>query len=113
LSYPAWFSLHGGPYFQASVHLLLSFLALGFSLWRMPRTPSGFAARAVVMYFVLFLFSFGSFCSYYYMVVGLLCMALPSATQPAPKPKYRRFPDAAFGYQHHRLMVTVSAPRVR
>lgn len=79
LSYSTWLILDGGPYIAPVFDLMIAFAALGLAMWLAPRSPSAFAGAVAAMYFVLFLFSVNSFCNYYYMVLGLLCIAVAFA----------------------------------
>ncbi|NTX40974.1 hypothetical protein HUA78_41755 [Myxococcus sp. CA033] len=60
-------------------------LVLGLSLWRAPRSPSGFAAATALTYATFFAFNKQAFCNYYYFVVAALCLAVASARLPSPE----------------------------
>ncbi|MBI3071559.1 MAG: hypothetical protein HYY84_05455 [Deltaproteobacteria bacterium] len=49
---------------------------LGLAYWRGVRSPSGFATSVAALYFVAFSFSVAAHCNYYYLVIGLLCIAV-------------------------------------
>jgi hypothetical protein len=78
LSIPTyWFTWHGSEmpkWLHKGVPLLLATLVV----LRAPRTPSGFAWCGSVLYLIFFLFRQG-FCNYYYLVIGLLALAIAAA----------------------------------
>lgn len=90
LSFMAWL--------WASHHLLMpewiSFaaaaLVLALALWRAPRTPFGFALSSATLFFVFFALNKQAFANYYYLVTGLLCVAIA-----ASESKYRGAAPAA------------------
>lgn len=83
LSYAAWSYLNSGPYIAPAVAFLLAFGALAFCIWRLPRTPAGFAAATAVFYLVLIAFSNTAFCNYYYMVIGFLSVSVAAPNRVA------------------------------
>ena len=55
---------------------LLGPLAVALALWRLPRSPAGFAAAVALIFLVFFAFNKQAFCNYYLFVIGALCAAV-------------------------------------
>ena len=55
---------HAAP--SAAVAFVAAAIAVGLSIWRLPRTPAGFASAVAVTFFVFFAFNKQAFCNYYF-----------------------------------------------
>jgi hypothetical protein len=82
LSYLAWIARDGGPQLSTWLAFAAAITAVGLALWRVARTPAGFAAATALAFFAFFAFNKQAFCNYYFFVVGALCCAI-AATQPS------------------------------
>ncbi|MBX7114262.1 MAG: hypothetical protein K1X64_07985 [Myxococcaceae bacterium] len=82
LSYISATADNGVPTLPLSLHFVGVLLALGFALWRAPRTPAGFAATTSLVVLLFFAFAKQAFCNYYFVAVGTLCIAL-AVLEPA------------------------------
>jgi hypothetical protein len=82
LSYLVWYGFlgHGHLVTEPSTALFWStfaaLAALGFALWKAPRTPAGFAAALSLISLAFFAFNKQAFCNYYFFVIGAICCAL-------------------------------------
>jgi hypothetical protein len=85
LSYLAWIAHSGGGRYSRAFPLLAATLAGALALWRAPRTPSGFAAAAALVYLAFFAFSRRAACNYYYFVLGALCLAVAAGRLAASR----------------------------
>jgi hypothetical protein len=74
LSYLAW-AAEKGKKLPPSMSFLMLVPAMALVLMRAPRTPSGFAGAAALVYLSFFAFAKQAFCNYYIMIVGVLCCA--------------------------------------
>src|SRR5262249_833902 len=79
LSYISWFARHGREPWPQSIAFIIAGGAIALSLWRVKRTPAGFAAATALTYALFFAFSKQAFCNYYYFVIGALCVAISAA----------------------------------
>ncbi|HEY2586561.1 MAG TPA: hypothetical protein VGI81_12425 [Tepidisphaeraceae bacterium] len=96
LSYIVWWGFHGHgeqvklPNYAVLPATIASLAALGFALWRSPRTAAGFAASLALLSLAFFAFNKQAFCNYYIFVIGALggaiaaSMVRAGATPPAP-----------------------------
>lgn len=90
LSYIVWWGFHGHgdqvklPNYAVLPATVASLAALGFCLWRSPRTPAGFAASLALLSLAFFAFNKQAFCNYYFFVVGALCCAIAASTCLGP-----------------------------
>ena len=75
LSFLAWWAQKGNPPPSTLWGFGAAAVGLGLSLWRLPRTPFGFAAGIPVTFLLFFAFSKQAFCNYYYFVMGALALA--------------------------------------
>lgn len=77
MSYLAW-AAEGKPVADR-LPTALAFVAgaagVVIGVWRMPRTPAGFAATCSLAFIGFFAFNKQAFCNYYYFVIGALCVA--------------------------------------
>lgn len=79
LSYLAWFHQQGGPAASAAWGFGAAGIAAAVALWRAPRSPAGFAATFALTLFAFVAFNKQAFANYYYLIVGLLCVAAAAA----------------------------------
>jgi hypothetical protein len=85
LSYMAWWARAGTPPISQWVPVPLTAAAIGFSVWRAPRTPSGFAGSLAFALLVFFAFAKQAFSNYYYLIIAALCCAVAVST-PSTRP---------------------------
>jgi hypothetical protein len=84
LSYTAWLAgPDGAAPFTVGVAFLAAVVVIGLALWRAPRTPSGFALALAATFLIFFAFNKQSFCNYYFLAIGCLCVAI-AASRPTP-----------------------------
>jgi hypothetical protein len=82
LSYAAWLAGPDGTApFNVGVAFVAAAVVIGLALWRMPRTPAGFALALSATFLTFFAFNKQSFCNYYFFIIGSLCVAI-AASQP-------------------------------
>lgn len=87
LSYLAWFSRDGVPPFPMWIYLPATLAVTAVALWRLPRTPAGFATALSAVFLVFFATNKQAFANYYFFVIGALYCAV--AAQPlAPRFAY-------------------------
>jgi hypothetical protein len=82
LSYLSWWALRGHPQPAGTVSFIAAAIAAGISLWRLPRTPAGFAAALGLTFFAFFAFNKQAFCNYYFFVIGAFAVALAACVPP-------------------------------
>lgn len=88
LSYIVWWGFHGHgdqvklPNYAVLPATVASVVALGFALWRSPRTAAGFAASLSLLSLAFFAFNKQAFCNYYFFVIGALCCAIACRRDP-------------------------------
>ena len=75
MSYLAWHAQGGGDRLPTALAFLAGVAGVAIGLWRMPRTPAGFAATCSLAFIGFFAFNKQAFCNYYYFVIGALCVA--------------------------------------
>lgn len=83
--------LLSGPAGSGALATLLGFGTLlpmaAVALWRLPRSPAGFAAATALLALVFFSFGRQAFANYYLVVTAALCCAVAAATaEHAPTP---------------------------
>jgi hypothetical protein len=73
LSYLAyWASLgHAPP--PVWIAFAVALVGIAVSVWRMPRSPAGFALGFALVFFLFFAFNKQAFANYYFLVIGALC----------------------------------------
>lgn len=88
LSFLVTWTRQGHPAPGSWPGFVLTPIAIGLTLWRLPRTPSGFAAAVALVYTIFFAFNKQAFCNYYYFVIGAAaaCVALAPTRNPAWDP---------------------------
>ena len=79
LSISAWLLALG----QSPLPTWFPYLALlgtmAWTLWRIPRTPTGFAMGVGLAYMTLFLFNYHAFCNHFHLILGTLCCGIVGA----------------------------------
>lgn len=80
LSYLAWFSRDRAVPLPTWACFVATGVATALCLWRLPRTPAGFAAAIAIVFLVFFATNKQAFANYYFFVVGAMCCAV--AAQP-------------------------------
>lgn len=82
LTYLAWLSRRATPIGVTGwPGFVLVAPAIALTLWRTPRTPSGFAAGVAFVLLAFFAFNKMAFANYYYLVIGALCLAIAAASR--------------------------------
>jgi hypothetical protein len=82
LSYLSWWALRGHPQPAGTISFIAAAIAAGISLWRLPRTPAGFAAAIALTFFAFFAFNKQAFCNYYFFVIGAFAVTLAACVPP-------------------------------
>jgi hypothetical protein len=82
LSYLSWWALRGHPQPAATIAFIAAAIATGMSLWRLPRTPAGFAAALALTFLAFFAFNKQAFCNYYFFVIGAFAVTLAACVPP-------------------------------
>jgi hypothetical protein len=82
LSFAATWAVDHGTELPQYIPFLAAIVAIAVSLWRAPRTVSGFAGSVALVYLLFFAFAKQAFCNYYYYVIGLLCCAIAAERAP-------------------------------
>jgi hypothetical protein len=82
LSYLSWWTLrdHSAP--SAGVAFFAASAATVLALWRLPRTPAGFAFTIALTFFAFFAFNKQAFCNYYFAVIGAFAVTLAACVTP-------------------------------
>ncbi len=75
LSYLAWWHSQGHDKPSTAWAFVMACVGLGVGLWRLPRTPAGYAACCVLAYILFFAFNKQAFCNYYAFVIGACVLA--------------------------------------
>ena len=64
---------------------------MALALWRVARTPAGFALGVAALFLAFFVLNKQAFANYYFFVVGALCVAVAATDQSvADRPPARR-----------------------
>ena len=91
LSYLVWYGFRGHLVTEPSTALFWSTFAglgaLGFALWKAPRTPAGFAAALALISLAFFAFNKQAFCNYYFFVIGAMCCAIGAGSMERSRPE--------------------------
>jgi hypothetical protein len=82
LSYLSWWAAAGHPPPSTAVSFVAASIAAAVSLWRLPRTPAGFASAVALTLFVFIAFNKQAFCNYYFAVIGAFAVALAACARP-------------------------------
>jgi hypothetical protein len=82
LSYLSWWTLRGHQQPPELISFVAAAIAAAVSLWRLPRTPAGFAAAVALTFFAFFAFNKQAFCNYYFFVIGAFAVALAACEPP-------------------------------
>ena len=93
LSYMAWTARDGVPRFPPWLAYAVLAPAAALALWRLPRTPAGFAAATALLYLLFLAFNKQAMVNYFVFVIGALCCAV-AATLPETPPAEERPPPA-------------------
>ena len=91
LGYMAWTARAGVPLLSPWLAFAVLAPAAVLALWRLPRTPAGFAAATALLYLFFVAFNKQAMANYYVFVIGALCCAV-AATLPETPPAEERPP---------------------
>lgn len=80
LSFAALFLSGNGANFPTYIPFLASLACIVLALWKSARSPAGWAMSACLVYLVFFAMNKQAFCNYYFMIIGLACLAAASAS---------------------------------
>jgi hypothetical protein len=72
------------PPFGTGVAFAVAAATGGLALWRLPRTPAGFALGVSALFLAFFVLNKQAFANYYFFVVGALSVAVAAAEPVAP-----------------------------
>jgi hypothetical protein len=79
----SYLGLLAGPGGQApfgtGVAFAVAAVVMGLALWRVARTPAGFALGVAALFLAFFVLNKQAFANYYFFVVGALCVAVAAA----------------------------------
>lgn len=84
LSFAALSHAVTGTAFPVYLPFLASAASLVLALWKSARSPAGWAISACLVYLVFFALNKQAFCNYYFMVIGLACLAAASTSTSQP-----------------------------
>ena len=84
LSVLSWWAAQGHEPLPSVIAFAVAAGASILALWRLPRTPAGFAMAIGVTFFGFFLFNKQAFCNYYFFVVGALYATVAAWRPPEP-----------------------------
>jgi hypothetical protein len=73
----------GQPPFGTGVAFAMAAAVMGLALWRVARTPAGFALGVAATFLAFFVLNKQAFANYYFFVIGALCVAV-AATDRRP-----------------------------
>ncbi|HXX65799.1 MAG TPA: hypothetical protein VEK07_01375 [Polyangiaceae bacterium] len=73
LSYLVWFSRDRASPYPVWASFLVTGMVTALGLWRLPRTPAGFAAAIAAASLAFFATSKQAFANYYFFVIGAMC----------------------------------------
>ncbi len=76
LSYLALYANRTGVTPGASIGFVLAVVFIPLTIWRMPRSPAGFAMALAVVFMMFFAFSKGAFVNYYYLIIAAFCAGI-------------------------------------
>jgi hypothetical protein len=85
LSLLAWWAGGGHDRPGSAISFAVAAAGSALALWRLPRTPAGFAMAIALTFMGFFVFSKQAFCNYYFFVIGALCASL-AAWRPPHRP---------------------------
>ena len=80
LAYLSWWAQRGHPQPSSAIAFVAALIANALSLWRLPRTPAGFAFAVALILFLFFVFNKQAFCNYYFAVIGAFAVTLAACT---------------------------------
>jgi hypothetical protein len=73
------------PPFGTGVAFAVAAAVGGLALWRVARTPAGFALGVAALFLAFFVLNKQAFANYYFFVIGALCVAV-AAADPVERP---------------------------
>jgi hypothetical protein len=79
LTFPNWATSHHIELLAPIAGFLAAIVVLAICLWRLPRSPAGFAAAIGLTMLAFFAFNKQAFCNYYYFVIAAFCTAIAAA----------------------------------
>jgi hypothetical protein len=89
------------PPFGTGVAFAVAAAVMGLALWRVARTPAGFALGVAALFLAFFVLNKQAFANYYFFVIGTLCVAVAATDQttaerspPTPWLPGRRRPES-------------------
>jgi hypothetical protein len=82
LSVLSWWASRGHQPPPALISFVVATAASVFALWRLPRTPAGFAMALAITFFGFFAFNKQAFANYYFFVVGALYATVAACRAP-------------------------------
>jgi len=82
LSYLVWIYSWTGTKPPMWIPSLPVTLAIALSLWRVPRSPAGFAGALTLVTALCFAFNKQAFCNYYYFTIATACWSIAATTLP-------------------------------
>ena len=82
LSLLSWWAARGHTQPPALISFAVAAAASLLALWRLPRTPAGFAMAIALTFVMFFAVNKQAFCNYYFFVVGALCAAVSAWWPP-------------------------------
>jgi hypothetical protein len=89
-----WAGPTGQPPFGPGVAFAVAAAVGALALWRVGRTPSGFALAVSALFLAFFVLNKQAFANYYFFVIGALCVAV-AAADPADQLRGTRRGSAA------------------
>jgi hypothetical protein len=75
----------GAPPFGTGVAFAVAAAVGALALWRLPRTPAGYALGVAALFLAFFVLNKQAFANYYFFVIGALCVAV-AATDAVEEP---------------------------
>ena len=79
LSYLSWMVRNGFDPPGVWITIVAACAAIALGMWRLPRTPAGFAAAVALVTMASFAFGKKAFCNYYFLVIAALVIAVGAA----------------------------------
>jgi hypothetical protein len=72
----------GQPPFGTGVAFAVAAAVMALALWRVARTPAGFALGVAATFLAFFVLNKQAFANYYFFVIGALCVAVAATDRP-------------------------------
>jgi hypothetical protein len=79
LSFLVWLAKPEAAPLPSWIAFAAAAVATGVSLWRLPRSPEGFAGAMALVFLAFFAFNKQAFANYYFFVIGTFCCAVAAA----------------------------------